>query len=604
MSGVPTGRSRPTSSSGRPSSSTSPRCRRTCSPRCSPVPAPPAGARTSWSRRRPAAWCARRPATSARPRKPDEVEGWRHHHDQDHDPGRAGLTRSTTSRRPGSALSGPGPSTSVPTPHRRTERHSRMSITIPAELLPADGRFGCGPSKVRPEALQALADGTAPRSWAPPTARRRSRAWSARSGRASPQLFDLPDGYEVVLGNGGTTAFWDAASDRPDPATARARHLRRVLRQVRLRGGRGAVPRRPGDRQGRTRLPGAAERAGRRRRLRLGAQRDLHRRHGAGAAAARRRRRRAGAHRRDQRRRRPARWTSTQTDVYYFAPQKSFAADGGLWIALMSADALARVAEIKASGRWIPGFLDLSIAVDNSGKDQTYNTPAVATLFLLADQIRWLLASAACRARWPAPPTPRAGSTAGPRSPRTRRRSCPTRPALPRRRHDRLRRVGGRRRAGQDAARQRRRRHRALPQARPQPAAGRHVPCRRPGRRQRADRLHRLRRRAALTRGRRPRAKAPTSRYLALRGLSRPEQAADRTGRPDSRSDPISAGGERGPGSPSGPDRGDLFAAGGEAGRLMAACDWSATPVGPVESGRPACVTPSARCSSRSSPWC
>ena len=79
-----------------------------------------------------------------------------------------------------------------------------------------------------------------------------------------------------------------------------------------------------------------------------------------------------------------------ETDVYYFAPQKSFAADGGLWVALMSADALERVAEIKASGRWIPGFLDLSIAVDNSSKDQTYNTPAVATLFLLADQIRWL----------------------------------------------------------------------------------------------------------------------------------------------------------------------------------------------------------------------
>jgi phosphoserine aminotransferase len=79
-----------------------------------------------------------------------------------------------------------------------------------------------------------------------------------------------------------------------------------------------------------------------------------------------------------------------QTDVYYFAPQKCFAADGGLWLAVMSPAALARVAEIKASGRWIPGFLDLSIAVDNSSKDQTYNTPAVATLFLLADQIRWL----------------------------------------------------------------------------------------------------------------------------------------------------------------------------------------------------------------------
>jgi phosphoserine aminotransferase len=80
-----------------------------------------------------------------------------------------------------------------------------------------------------------------------------------------------------------------------------------------------------------------------------------------------------------------------QSDVYYFAPQKSFASDGGLWIALMSPAALERVAEIKASDRWIPGFLDLSIAVDNSGKDQTYNTPAVATLFLLADQVDWML---------------------------------------------------------------------------------------------------------------------------------------------------------------------------------------------------------------------
>ena len=113
-----------------------------------------------------------------------------------------------------------------------------------------------------------------------------------------------------------------------------------------------------------------------------------------------------------------------QTDVYYFAPQKSFAADGGLWVALMSADALARVAEIKASGRWIPGFLDLSIAVDNSTKDQTYNTPAVATLFLLADQIR--LAAVPRRAVGRGRPhhaTPRAGSTAGRRSRSTRRRS-------------------------------------------------------------------------------------------------------------------------------------------------------------------------------------
>ena len=155
-----------------------------------------------------------------------------------------------------------------------------MSITIPAELLPADGRFGCGPSKVRPEALQALVtDGAAIMGTSHRQAPVKGLVRQIREGLA--ELFDLPDGYEVVLGNGGTTAFWDAAAIGLIRDRARVRHLRRVLREVRLRRRRGAVPRRPGDRQGRARLGGAAEGRGRRRRLRLGAQRDLDRRHGA-----------------------------------------------------------------------------------------------------------------------------------------------------------------------------------------------------------------------------------------------------------------------------------------------------------------------------------
>jgi phosphoserine aminotransferase len=202
-------------------------------------------------------------------------------------------------------------------------------------------------------------------------------------------LFDLPDEYEVVLGNGGTTAFWDAAAiglirDRAafgtygefsakfasgvaeapflgDPVIAKA-----DPGSVALPKGEAGIDAygwahnetSTGAMAPVTRPAGADEDA-----LVL-----IDATSGAGGLPV----------------------DVGQSDVYYFAPQKSFAADGGLWVALMSPQALARVAEIKASGRWIPGFLDLSIAIDNSGKDQTYNTPAVATLFLLADQIRWL----------------------------------------------------------------------------------------------------------------------------------------------------------------------------------------------------------------------
>jgi phosphoserine aminotransferase len=263
-----------------------------------------------------------------------------------------------------------------------------MSITIPAELLPADGRFGCGPSKVRPEALQALAgDGAAVMGTSHRQAPVKNLVREIREGLAT--LFDLPDGYEVVLGNGGTTAFWDAAAfglirDRAafgtygefsakfasgvaeapflgDPVIAKADPGSLAL----PKGEAGIDAYGWAHNETSTGVMAPVTRP-------AGADDDalvlIDATSGAGGLPV----------------------DVNQADVYYFAPQKSFAADGGLWIALMSGDALARVAEIKASGRWIPGFLDLSIAVDNSGKDQTYNTPAVATLFLLADQIRWL----------------------------------------------------------------------------------------------------------------------------------------------------------------------------------------------------------------------
>ncbi|MGY1615676.1 phosphoserine transaminase [Geodermatophilus sp. SYSU D00691] len=264
-----------------------------------------------------------------------------------------------------------------------------MTIQIPAELLPADGRFGCGPSKVRPEALQALAtDGAAVMGTSHRQAPVKNLVRQVREGLTA--LFDLPEGYEVVLGNGGTTAFWDAAvfgliRDRSAFGTygefsakfaSAAAEAPFLADPVIARGEPGslALPKaeagidvygwahnetstgvmapvvRPADADDDALvLIDATSAAG-------GLPVDV-----------------------------------AQTDVYYFAPQKNFGGDGGLWIALMSPAALQRVAEIKASGRWIPGFLDLSIAVDNSSKDQTYNTPAVATLFLLADQVRWLL---------------------------------------------------------------------------------------------------------------------------------------------------------------------------------------------------------------------
>jgi phosphoserine aminotransferase len=263
-----------------------------------------------------------------------------------------------------------------------------MSIQIPAELLPADGRFGCGPSKVRPEALRALAaEGAAVMGTSHRQAPVKKLVGQVREGLT--QLFDLPDGYEVVLGNGGTTAFWDAAlfgliRDRAAFGTYGefSAKFASGAKEAPFLGDPLIVKAEPGTLALPSATDGVDAYAWAHNETSTGVMAPVERPSGTedalvlvDATSA------AGGLPVDV----------SQTDVYYFAPQKNFGGDGGLWIALMSADALQRVAEIKASGRWIPGFLDLSIAVDNSGKDQTYNTPAVATLFLLADQIQWLL---------------------------------------------------------------------------------------------------------------------------------------------------------------------------------------------------------------------
>jgi phosphoserine aminotransferase len=209
-----------------------------------------------------------------------------------------------------------------------------------------------------------------------------------RAGLA--ELFDLPEGYQVVLGNGGTTAFWDAATI--GLIRQRSAHGTYGEFSAKFASGVAEAPfldapviarADPGSLALPSGEPGVDVYGWAHNETSTGVMAPVVRPEGADddalvlidATSG------AGGLPVDIR----------QSDVYYFAPQKSFASDGGLWLALMSPAALERVAEIKASGRWIPGFLDLSIAVDNSGKDQTYNTPAVATLFLLADQIDWML---------------------------------------------------------------------------------------------------------------------------------------------------------------------------------------------------------------------
>ncbi|HEY6423624.1 MAG TPA: phosphoserine transaminase [Pseudonocardiaceae bacterium] len=262
-------------------------------------------------------------------------------------------------------------------------------LTIPAALRPADGRFGCGPSKVRPEQLAALATvgaslmGTSHRQ-----APVKSLVGRIRAGLR--ELFSLPEGYQVVLGNGGTTAFWDAVA----VGLIRERSLHLTYGEFSAKFAavaKGApfladpvvVTAPPGDAPEPVADPSCDLIGWAHNETSTGVMVPVRRPAGSdGALVAIDATSGAGGL--------PVR--AADADVYYFAPQKCFASDGGLWIALLSPAALARVQEIGSSDRWVPEFLSLTTALDNSLKEQTYNTPAVATLLLLTDQIEWMLA--------------------------------------------------------------------------------------------------------------------------------------------------------------------------------------------------------------------
>lgn len=264
-------------------------------------------------------------------------------------------------------------------------------ILIPADLLPVDGRFGAGPSKVRPEQIQALVEksvsimGTSHRQ--KPV---KDEVAALRSGLA--EMFLTPPGYEVVIGNGGTTAFWEVATfsllrDRAQFLTfgefgakfANSAKAAPFLGEQFVNGGDA------GDAPEFVAEPG------------IDAYCTPHNETSTGVAIA------------------PVRPTGadsdalvlidatsgagglpvdlSQVDVYYFSPQKCFASDGGLFVAIMSPAAIARAEEIKASGRYIPAFLDLVTAIENSRLDQTYNTPALATILMMNEQIKWFNAN-------------------------------------------------------------------------------------------------------------------------------------------------------------------------------------------------------------------
>ncbi|WP_327068376.1 phosphoserine transaminase [Kitasatospora sp. NBC_01302] len=261
-------------------------------------------------------------------------------------------------------------------------------IQIPADLKPADGRFGCGPSKVRPEALSALAaTGTSLLGTSHRQAPVKDLVKRVRAGVSS--LFSLPDGYQVVLGNGGSTAFWDIAA--LGLVRQKSQHLNFGEFSSKFAASVKAVPwlddpsvikSEPGTHPLPSAEAGVDVYALTHNETSTGVAMPIRRPSGADAGSLVLVDATSGAG--------GLPVEITETDVYYFAPQKSFASEGGLWLAAFSPAALERAAEIAGSGRYVPPFFDLPTAIDNSSKDQTYNTPAIATLFLLADQLEWL----------------------------------------------------------------------------------------------------------------------------------------------------------------------------------------------------------------------
>ncbi len=263
-----------------------------------------------------------------------------------------------------------------------------QDIVIPPELRPSDGRFGSGPSKVRPEAVAALLEaapgylGTSHRQL--PV---RSMVGRARDGLRA--LFDLPEDYEVVLGNGGSTAFWDAMVF--GLIEARSQHLVFGEFSAKCAGAARLAPWLDGPEEisaepGSHPEPHPSETvdlyALTHNETSTGVTMPVERVGGGGLTAVDATSAAGGL---------PVR--AEDFDVYYFAPQKCFASDGGLWVALCSPAALDRIGRIASSGRYIPPSLDLQTALRNSRADQTYNTPGLATLFLMVEQIEWLLAS-------------------------------------------------------------------------------------------------------------------------------------------------------------------------------------------------------------------
>ncbi len=262
------------------------------------------------------------------------------------------------------------------------------TITIPAELLPTDGRFGAGPSKVRAEQVDALV--AASRTLLGTSHRQpgvKNLVGSVREGLG--ELFQLPDGYEVVLGVGGSTAFWDVASF--GLVEAKAQHLSfgefgskfaAATNKAPFLQESSIITSAPGSHPVPQAEHGVDAYAWPQNETSTGVAAPVRRVQGAddGALVLIDATSAAGGLDVDV----------SETDVYYFAPQKNFASDGGLWLGLFSPAALDRAASINASDRWIPDFLNLQTAVDNSRLNQTYNTPALSTLVMLNAQLEWM----------------------------------------------------------------------------------------------------------------------------------------------------------------------------------------------------------------------
>ena len=261
-------------------------------------------------------------------------------------------------------------------------------VVIPTSIKPSDGRFGSGPSKVRPQALQKLMENAGVLGTSHRQEPVKSLVRRLRQGLA--ELYRLPDGYEVVLGNGGTTAFWDIATfcliERKSQhlcfgefsskfaAAAKAAPWLEDPEVVESAAGTHPAPK-PGQRVDLYALTHNE--------TSTGVMMEVARPQGAGLGAIVAVDATSAAL--------GLRLDPEEADAYYFAPQKGFSSDGGLWVALLSPAAIARARQIAATGRFVPSFLDLNIAIENSRLDQTYNTPAIATLVLMVAQLEWAL---------------------------------------------------------------------------------------------------------------------------------------------------------------------------------------------------------------------